>query len=234
MVATSSLCLVLLLGGLPPGAGAEPTDPAPAPALPEAFVLSLFSDVYVINFPVVTGSAPWDDADLSDVYIDGDAVKLYTNVTFAGIELTDPGSPSTLDASGFETFHIDVWTPDASSLWVKLVDFGADGIPGGGDDSEDEQVFDAGSSPALVTGAWIALDIPFDALPALTSRAHLGQLILAVQPFGSATLYVDNVYFFRTPVIPAVGSWAVAALIALIAAAGAIASSRVVPTGTRD
>ena len=42
-------------------------------------------------------------------------------------------------------FHMDVWTPDvtdgSSAYYIKLIDFGADGVYGGGDDVEHELVF---------------------------------------------------------------------------------------------
>ncbi len=177
----------------PPAGAAAPTTPAPN-------VISLFSDSYT-NVPVGTWSAPWDQADVEDVTIGGNTVKRYSNFTFAGIEFTAP----TIDASAMTTFHFDYWTPDAVSasedLKVKLVDFGANGTFGGGDDVEHELTFTPASTPALATGSWVRFAIPLADFTNLTTRAHLAQLILVSGP---NTVFLDNVYFSTntTPTAP--------------------------------
>ena len=171
----------------------EPTVAAPTPTAAAANVVSLFSNAYT-NAAVNTWSADWDQADVADVTIAGNATKKYTNLTFAGIEFT--GAP--VDASAMTNFHIDLWTPDATAapalLKIKLVDFGANGAFGGGDDVEHEITLTAATTPALATGSWMSLDIPLSAFTGLTTRGHLAQMIIS----GSLrTLFVDNVYFSR-------------------------------------
>jgi hypothetical protein len=166
-----------------------PTTPAPTPTLPASDVISLFSDAYN-DVPVDTWSATWDQADVTDFTISGNAVKAYTNLIYAGIEFaTNP-----IDATEMTDFHLDVWLPQGNLVKVKLVDFGADGIYGGGDDKEQELTFNAGSTPPLSIGVWSSLDIPLADYNLLTSRAHLAQIILSSD---SKTVYVDNVYFHR-------------------------------------
>ena len=170
----------------------EPEEPAPAPTHPAHRVTSLFSDVYE-DVHVDTWSAPWDQADVADVAIRGDAMKKYTGLVFAGIEFIS----QTVDASGRSHFHMDIWTPDdtdaPAAFRVKLVDFGADGGFGGGDDSEHELAFTANTDPALASAEWVALDIPFSAFENLTARDHLAQLIISGDP---NTVFVDNVYLY--------------------------------------
>jgi hypothetical protein len=169
-----------------------PPQPAPAPAPAAADVVALFSDAYD-EVPVDTWSADWDMADVMDLEVQGDAVKRYSNLVYAGIEFTG----QTVDASTLTHFHMDLWTPDptdATVFKVKLVDFGANGAYGGGDDREHELTFSASTTPALATGSWIRLDIPLDQFSNLTSRAHLAQLILSGQ---LGTVFVDNVLFHR-------------------------------------
>ncbi len=183
----------LLLGLLTVSAMAQPTNPAPTPTEPANEVTSLFSDVYT-NVTVDTWSAVWDAADVEDVLIQGNPTKLYTNLVFAGIEFTS----QPIDASTHTTFHMDIWTPDPTStpnvFKIKLVDFGADGLFGGGDDSEHELVFDEFTDPPLVTGEWIQFDIPMSDFAGLASSEHLAQLIIQADP-GPDTVYMDNVYF---------------------------------------
>ncbi len=171
----------------------EPTEPAPAPTYPAEDVISLFSDVYT-NHPVDTWSAGWDQANVSDWMVDGDNVKLYENLVFAGIEFTT----TTVDATAMTHFRLDFWTPDATDLpaffKIKLVDFGADGAWGGGDDVEHELWIDASYATPLQSENWVVFDLPFTEFPGLTTRAHLAQLIISGDP---NTVYIDNVLFHQ-------------------------------------
>jgi len=182
---TAKLDTANVIGTLTVNALAPPATPAPTPTLPASSVISLFSNAYV-NVPVDTWSAAWDIADLTDVQIAGNDTKAYTNMSYAGVEFTTP----TIDATAMTHFHIDVWV-STSIFRVKLVDFGANGIFGGGDDREHELTFNAGSTPALTPGAWSSLDIPLANFTNLTTRGHLAQLVLS----GAQTAFVDNVYF---------------------------------------
>ncbi len=167
-----------------------PASPAPAPTFAAADVIALFSGAYPTNVPVDTWSAVWDSADVEDATVGADAVKKYTNLVFAGIEFTS----ATIDATAMTHFHLQLWTPDATEFKVKLVDFGADGAFGGGDDTEHELTFDAATTPALVNAQWVTLDIPLADFVNMTSRAHVAQLILVAT---NSTVYVDDVLFHR-------------------------------------
>ena len=92
------------------------------------------------------------------------------------------------------TFHIDIFTPDSTVVRVKLVDFGANGAYQGGDDSEQELSFQAGTTPPLVVGNWMSLDLPLSSFTGLHGRAHMAQLILSGS---NSEMYVDNIYFHR-------------------------------------
>ncbi|NUN10631.1 MAG: hypothetical protein HUU54_15760 [Ignavibacteriaceae bacterium] len=175
-------------GGTTPGG---PTTPAPTPTLPASNVISLFSDAYT-NVPVDTWSASWDQADLTDTTIAGNNVKLYRNLVYAGVECLT----NTINATSMTHFHMDIWTPNATSggvvFKIKLVDFGANGSFGGGDDVEHELTFSATTSPALTTGSWVSFDIPLSSFTSLTTKAHMAQFIISG---GLNTVWVDNIYF---------------------------------------
>ena len=170
-----------------------PTVRAPAPTVPAADVISLFSNVYS-DITVDSWSADWPDmADVEDFKIEGDDVKAYTNLVYAGIVF----ETELVDATQMTHFNIDVWVPEGVTFFrVKLVDFGEDGTYGGAPDSERELTFTTSSSPAIVPGSWASLDIPlanFMGGPmGLVSRAHLAQLIISG---ANITAFVDNVYF---------------------------------------
>ncbi len=169
------------------GGGNEPLTAAPDPTEDPADVISMYSNVYT-NVPVDTWLTPWSSAQLADIQIQGNDTKLYTNLDFAGIEtVTSP-----IDASGMDFFHIDVWSPNATTFRVKLVDLG--GAP-----TEGEIAFN------IAQGEWVSLEIPLDdfANPALvtnpnnllTVRNSIQQLIISGLPVGAVTAYLDNVYF---------------------------------------
>ena len=172
--------------GAPP---AGPEAPAPTPTYNATDVISLFSNAYT-NVTVDTWSAVWDDANVNDVQVGGDDVKLYTSLVVAGIEFTS----STIDVSGMNYFHMDFWTPDPTAapaiFKIKLVDFGADGV-WGNDDVEQELEFDAST---LSTESWVSFDIPLTDFTGLTTTNHIAQLIISGDP---NTVYIDNVYFFN-------------------------------------
>jgi len=179
---------------------ASPTTAAPTPTYDAADVLSLFSGAYT-NVAVDTWGTTWSNngagAHETDVTIAGNAAKAYARLLFAGIEFTGAHS---LDVTAMTHFHVDVWaTPDATVFKVKLVDFGADNAFGGGDDTESELTFDAGSTPALATGQWMTLDLPLSAFTGLTTRAHLSQIVISSS---TANVYLDNVLFRKEPAPP--------------------------------
>ncbi len=165
-----------------------PSVAAPTPTQPQANVLSLFSNAYT-NCAIDTWSAGWDQANVADAQVASNDVKLYTNLVFAGIEFTT----TTVNATDAMNFHIDIWTPNATTFKIKLVDFGANGGYGGGDDSEHELTY----TPAQ--GQWVSYDIPMSDFGGLTARAHLAQMILVAS---NSTVYVDNVYFHSSTPLP--------------------------------
>ena len=172
------------------GLAGAPTTAAPTPTKLPANVISLYSNAYT-NVTVDTWSAVWDQADVADVQIVGNDTKKYTNLVYAGIEFTN----NQVNATNANFFHIDIWTPNGTSFKVKLVDFGANGTYGGGDDVEYEYTC---LPPAYST--WVSYDIPMSAFTTLTTKAHIAQLIISSS---ASTVYVDNVFFWaNTAVLP--------------------------------
>ena len=167
----------------------RPGEGPPAPTHAADSVISLFSDGYE-DAAVDTWSADWDDADVDDVSIAGNAAKRYSSLVFAGIEFTS----APIDATDMTHFRMDIWTPDpteAAAFRVKLVDFGANGVwDGGGDDSEHELTITA--NEGLATEQWVRLDLALADFGGLTGRGSMAQLIISGDP---NTVYVDNVYF---------------------------------------
>ena len=167
---------------------------APLPTRNPANVISLFSDAYT-NVPVNYYNgywAPWQTTLSNDFTVNGDNILNYTIFNFVGIEYSSP----TINASAMTHVHLDAFIPGAiipgRQLRVIVVDFGADGVFGGGDDTRHSTTFTA---PKIVSQSWISIDIPFSAMPNLQSRTHLAQLIL--EGGDGSAIYVDNIYYYN-------------------------------------
>jgi Secretion system C-terminal sorting domain len=168
-----------------------PTASAPTPTAAAANVISMFSNAYT-NVTVDTWRTSWSNATLTDLQIVGNDTKLYSLLDFVGVETV---GANMINATTMNTFNIDVWTANATTFRVKLVDFGADGAYGGGDDVEHEIPY----TPTL--NGWNTYNIPLVNFTNLTTKAHIAQVIFSALPTGSANVYVDNVYFSNTPII---------------------------------
>ncbi len=179
------------------GAGLSPVTGPPVPTVAAADVISIYSGAYQ-SVPIDKMAADWSNGcqdpicpRWSELVLGGDTVSKYAELLFTGIEFT---GTNVVDATAYTRVHVDVWVKDAAFFKVKLVDFGADGVFGGGNDREHELTFNAGSSPALLPGQWASIDVPFTSFSGLTTRAHLAQFVMSAPP---ATVFIDNVYFHR-------------------------------------
>lgn len=168
-----------------------PTVAAPTPTWPAADVISMFSNAYT-NKTVDTWRTSWSAATLTDLKIAGNDTKKYSGLDFVGIETTGANQ---INATSMKWLHLDAWTPNMTTFKVKLVDFGADGAFGGGDDKEHELTL---TPPTLKS--WNSYDLLLSDFTGLTTRAHLSQYILVGVPTGTSTVYVDNVYFRKTSI----------------------------------
>jgi hypothetical protein len=168
---------------------------APTPTLNSSNVISIFSDAYT-NVPVNYYNGywqPWQTTISNDFSVLGDNVLNYTNFNFVGIEFSSP----TVNATSMTHIHLDAFIPGpiapGRQLRVIVVDFGANGVFGGGDDTRHSTTFTATTPTAVVSQNWISIEIPFSAMPNLLSKSNLAQIIL--EGGDNSILYVDNVYF---------------------------------------
>ena len=169
------------------GVGTDPTEAAPTPTQDAANVISLFSDAYD-DVGVDTWRTGWSAATFEDVSVAGNATKKYSALDFVGIETVS----NTVNASAMSHLHLDLWSADYTFFGIKLVDFGADGAFGGGDDVEHQINYEMPQQ-----GGWWSLDIPLEDFTGLTTRSNIAQYILVGQPTGATTIYVDNMYFYK-------------------------------------
>ncbi len=168
---------------------------APTPTLSPNNVISIFSDTYT-NVPVNYYNGywqPWQTTESNNFSVLGDNVLNYTNFNFVGIEFSSP----TVNANSMTHIHLDAFIPGpiapGRQLRVLVVDFGANGVFGGGNDTRHSTTFTATTPTAVVSQNWISIEIPFSAMPGLLSKSHLAQIIL--EGGDNSIIYVDNIYF---------------------------------------
>jgi hypothetical protein len=185
---TAKLDTIDVVGSLTLNVLAPPSAPAPTPTVPAADVISLFSEAYTdIAVGAWNTYWQWSTAQVEDFTIDGDRVKLYTELNFVGIDF----SAATVDASEMTHFHLDVWAPEGTDFKVKLVAFNALGQFIG----QAELSFDESTTPTFVPGVWCPLEIPLADFALAVPRDHLAQLVLSTTD--ARTVFVDNVYFHK-------------------------------------
>ena len=97
--------------------------------------------------------------------------------------------------------HLDIFVPDSfdpgSTIRVNLVDFGADGDFGGGDDSSVSIIISSDSTPELVSGDWISVELD---ITGLANRSNLAQIVFDASSDTSprpSNFYVDNIYLYK-------------------------------------
>ena len=162
-------------GGGNPGA-TSPTDAPSAPTASAADVISLFSEAYT-DVPDTNWTPNWGQSTVSSLEtIAGNEVRKYTNLNYIGVELD---AAQHQDVSGFEKIHFDYWTADASDLSLSLISPGPLENPV--------------SVGAISTGAWQSVDIPLSSY----STPDLSE-IFQLKFGGTGTVYIDNVYFYKT------------------------------------
>jgi hypothetical protein len=164
---------------------------APTPTHDPNNVISIYTEAYP-NQPVEYYNgywAPYQTTLSADFTINGDNVLNYTNFNFVGIQFSAP----TINASQMTHLHLEIYIPNpivtGAQFKIQVVDFGADGVFGGTDNSSSTLTF---TSPLLVSQNWIIFDIPLSSFIGLNNKAHLAQIIF--EGSNLTNFYADNIY----------------------------------------
>jgi hypothetical protein len=104
----------------------------------------------------------------------------YINLSYQGIALADG---VTIDVSGMDYLHMDVWTADLEKIETSLISF---------TNGEKPIVKD------LTANQWTSIEIP---ISAFTSQgltvADIFQLKFVGTPWAGGSVYIDNIYFYK-------------------------------------
>jgi len=175
--------------------------PAPTPTEDPNNVISIFSNAYD-NVPVDFYNGfyePFQTTTSNDFTVNGNAVLGYDNFNFVGIEFNQ--NVPTVDGGEMTNFSMDLFFPETvpanSALRIVLVDFGADGSFGGGDDTNISRTITPTTNPGMVSGQWVTVEF---SITNLTNRSNLGQIVLDADQgpsFRGESFYVDNIYLYK-------------------------------------
>jgi len=158
----------------------NPTTSAPAPPNRQAGdVISIYSAKYT-NVAGTDFYPNWGQSTtLTEFDLAGDKMLNYNNLNYQGIALADG---VTIDVTGMEYFHMDVWTADLDKIETFLI-------------SKTN-----GEKPVaknLTLNGWTSIDIPISAFTSQNlTVADIFQLKLVGTPAGK-NVYIDNIYFYK-------------------------------------
>lgn len=157
-----------------------------------ADVISLFSNAYT-NITIDAWSAPWDDSSYIDLMIAGNDTKKITFGNFLGVDFSVAGHHQ--DLTAMTNFHMDFWTPNTDLIGkvfnTKLSQWGG----GAGEVSAAELNINTGTMPAIVSGAWVSIDVPWSQWANNpNARNDIAQFLISSN---LGVVYVDNIYFYK-------------------------------------
>lgn len=158
---------------------AIPTNP---PSRLDADVISIFGDSYT-TIEGTNYNPNWGQSgSYAEFDLNGDLMLQYINLTYQGIALADGTS---IDVSGMEFLHMDIWTADADSIKTSLISA-----------SSGENAVKI----ILTADEWTSVDIPItDYTGQGLDVADIIQLKLDGFPAGAGTVFIDNIYFHKAP-----------------------------------
>jgi len=147
----------------------EPSIPAsPAPADAADSVLSLFSDAY----------SDLEGTDFNPNWGQSTQVAVTDVITYTGLNYQGTGYASS-DVSGYEYFHVDFYTSDATALDMFVI-------------KEGQGVEVAYSlTDQIVLDEWVSVNIPLTAYADVVDLTGASQLKVV----GNGTVLLDNLYF---------------------------------------
>jgi hypothetical protein len=160
-----------------------PSSAAPTPpARNAADVISLYSDAYTdvaSNF-----DAGWcGPSSVSEITVGGNATTAYLGNACQGIVL-DAG----VDASAFTNLHVDIYIEAGTDLTSSVFNMKFVNQPGG---AAKEMNLNVASSPALVAGQWMSVDLTLD-LTAFTGFKEFG-----ITSNLQNKVWYDNLYAYK-------------------------------------
>ena len=152
--------------------------PAPIPTQLEEDVVSVYSNTYSNN--IATNLNPgWGQATVQSEFqlAEGDTALLYSNLNYQGLLY------SSTDVTTMDYVHLDYYTDDSTALGFYVIQEGTG-----------ENGYSIDTELGITTGQWVSVDIPLSAYT-VTDLSGVNQ----IKTDGNGTVYLDNIYFWKTP-----------------------------------
>lgn len=193
----------------PPPPLPQPTTTATTPPSQSALALYDSSGVYPES-QVVDYDASWSDPAGGVINFTvtntTSTVLEYNNLQYAGVEFPN-GADDQIDVNGFNTMHVDVWTPDGNQFGIQLVSLDTET----NGNTQAGQVNFTPASKTIVSNQWVSLDIPLSEFTSPQNSVDhnyldltdLQQLLWIDNQGGGLSgsyFYIDNVYFYNSSV----------------------------------
>lgn len=174
-------------------ANAQPTIKAPTPPVRSASkVVSLFSGAYT-NVTGTDWFPSWGQTTVVSNFIIGtDSIKKYSTFNYQGVQFS-----SAVNASNMDSIHLDIWTPNCSTFDVFLINTSPSTV---------EQKVSL--TPTL--SGWNSFNIALSQFNNIVLN-NIGQFKFVGTPFGSSTVYLDNIYFYKSSNSPTISGFNIAA-----------------------
>jgi hypothetical protein len=149
------------------------------PAKNDEDVISIFSDAYT-DIAGTDFNPNWSQSTIYNAFdLNGDAILQYSNLNYQGIEIG-----SEIDASSMEILHLDIWTPDATSIDIYPLPKGVK--------TEDERFVTKDLKP----NSWTTINIP---MSDFTDQGLPVDKLKQFKFVGSGSVFIDNIYFYKAP-----------------------------------
>jgi hypothetical protein len=179
------------------GSTTGPDVAAPAPPVRDAAnVVSIYSDAYT-DITIDNFDAGWcGGAAVTEVAVAGNnTLKKNAGIDCHGIDF----ATNRQDLSTFTHIHFDFYTDDTDLTGdvfnVKLVDFGG----GAGEASALEVNINTGTTPGIVSGTWVSVDIDITALGGVVgnnlTRSDIAQI--GITTANLTNVWYDNIYLYK-------------------------------------
>jgi hypothetical protein len=164
------------------GTAAAPTAAAATPTALAANVLSVYSDAYTPITGVNLNPGWGQTTAVTEVLVAGNKTEKYATLNYQGIDFVG----NAINVSAMSKLHIDVWTPDVTSIKVSLI-----ATTGGGENA-------VTVTPTLA--GWNSFDIDLAGYT-VPDKTKIDQIKIEGTPAGG-TIYFDNLYFWKAASTP--------------------------------
>lgn len=160
-----------------PPALTAPAAAAPTPTALAANVISIYSDAYTQTTGVNLNPNWGQSTAVTEIQVASNNTEKYATLNYQGIDFVG----NAINVSGMSKLHIDVWTPDVTSIKVSLI-----ATTGGGENA-------VTVTPTLA--GWNSFDIDLAGYT-VPDKTKIDQIKIEGAPAGG-TIYFDNLYFWK-------------------------------------